>query len=339
MDNSCSPVWPLGETAEICVHPGAFRHTYDDVWGAIERHVPPPQERGAGFFKAPRTISFLLLTCDKRLAGQSYAFGKTKKVEVRAVYTDDPVVRAAFDAASSAAGVKYALALVNVYHLTDPDKNPSRQTLGWHMDDEPEIDQRFPITSISLTKDPAFERRLGWYAERGPASGRSGTVILGSGDVAVGAFGSHMHCVRPRLKNVSPCPQIVFTMRKMTFEPQDACPKRERDGGERSGRPSKQTRREPLTRQRADAVAEVRRLAQAAEYRRVMRAVGGSFTDAEFRELPTFLTLRRGRTIVSAALDTLLVQDNAGIWERDDCVGSAFGRRLARVMERGCASE
>ena len=140
MDNSCSPVWPLGETAEICVHPGAFRHTYDDVWGAIERHVPPPQERGAGFFKAPRTISFLLLTCDKRLAGQSYAFGKTKKVEVRAVYTDDPVVRAAFDAASSAAGVKYALALVNVYHLTDPDKNPSRQTLGWHMDDEPEIE-------------------------------------------------------------------------------------------------------------------------------------------------------------------------------------------------------
>ena len=70
-----------------------------------------------------------------------------------------------------------------------------------------------------------------------------------------------------------------------------------------------------------------------------MRAVAGSFTDAEFRELPTFLTLRRGRTIVSASLNPLLVQDNAGIWEREDCVGAAFGRRLARVMERGCASE
>ena len=117
-------------------------------------------------------------------------------------------------------------------------------------------------------------------------------------------------------------------MRKMTFEPQHACPKRQRDGGDRSDRPSKLARREPLTGLRADAVAEVGRLAQAAEYRRVMRAVAGSFTDAEFRDCRLFsrcdagarLCLRRSThslcktTPVSGSAKTVSGPHSVGDW-------------------------
>lgn len=337
-----TPEWPLGTDAEICVHRGAFTCTFDDVLKALEPHLPgEPQQRKAFFgHRPPRTISYMFLTRRKQYVGTVYAFSG---VTVRAVFIDDPVINAAFDVASAAAAVDYQFALVNVYHLTDPEGESHPQKLSYHMDDERTIDRNAWITSVSCTAVSSFPRRLGWNKVADAKSGANGVVDLYHGDVAVGDFAHHNHALLPSKKGTPPCRQIVFTMRKMTREldepvkrgrelmvAREAPQKRQKPDPSRALVPV-ETATMPLqsTRAAGGCAQAIKQTVQA-----VVRSLGTSATYTEDTSCGT-LVAQRGEHFVAVHLEPLLVQDNAGLWGKQDWWGQPFARRLADTLMHG----
>jgi alkylated DNA repair dioxygenase AlkB len=93
----------------------------------------------------------------------------------------------------------------------------AQDSVSWHSDDEPEMDSKHPIASLSLGASRAFLFR--------PVSGKKPvqTYVLTSGSLLVMPAGfqqRHQHCVP---KSKTPCgPRVNLTFRRMKLEEDEA---------------------------------------------------------------------------------------------------------------------
>ncbi|MFM7218111.1 MAG: alpha-ketoglutarate-dependent dioxygenase AlkB family protein [Bacteroidota bacterium] len=190
------PVEVLPAAGSARYQPHAFQRSSSDEWfRALLQETPWQQDIIRIFGKTHVTARKFAFYGDR-------PFGYNYSGHVRTALTWSPVLDEIRKQVESNTRQTFNACLLNLYHNGE-------EGMGWHSDDEPELDPEAPIASVSLGAERKFS-----FRNRSDKSTRS--ILLEHGSLLVMDALCQRHWLHalPKSKRVS-APRINMTFRRM----------------------------------------------------------------------------------------------------------------------------